>query len=141
MPATGIHHIALTVNNWELARDFYLKLSKEIGTRPFIENQGAPHAADNGRVLILAGNGFMYSIWEAKDEFKQHTHQYYSVGLHHFAFAADSAEAVDRLYNLLKVMNAEILEPPQEYPYVPGYYAVFFRDPDGMKLEYAHVPD
>jgi hypothetical protein len=37
-------------------------------------------------------------------------------------------------------MGADVLDPPQEYPYVPGYYAVFFRDPDGMKLEYVHIP-
>src|SRR5262245_59281807 len=37
-------------------------------------------------------------------------------------------------------MGADVLEPPQEYPYVPGYYAVFFRDPDGMKLEYVYIP-
>jgi hypothetical protein len=29
---------------------------------------------------------------------------------------------------------------PQEYTYSPGYYAVFFYDPDGMKLEILHVP-
>ena len=30
---------------------------------------------------------------------------------------------------------------PQEYGYLPGYYAVFFYDPDGIKLEILHVPD
>jgi hypothetical protein len=29
---------------------------------------------------------------------------------------------------------------PQEWPYVPGYYATFFPDPDGMKLEVVFVP-
>ena len=34
-----------------------------------------------------------------------------------------------------------ILDPPREYPhYVPGYYAVFFADPDGIKLELVHIP-
>ena len=27
-----------------------------------------------------------------------------------------------------------------EYAYIPGYYAVFFYDPDGIKLEIVHVP-
>ena len=26
-----------------------------------------------------------------------------------------------------------------EYPYAPGYYAVFFTDPDGIKLELVHM--
>jgi glyoxylase I family protein len=29
---------------------------------------------------------------------------------------------------------------PQAYWYQPGYYAVFFYDPDGLKLELVHVP-
>jgi hypothetical protein len=29
---------------------------------------------------------------------------------------------------------------PQEYTYSPGYYAVFFYDPDGLKLEILHTP-
>ena len=37
--------------------------------------------------------------------------------------------------------GATILDPPAEYPdYGKGYYAVFFADPDGMKLEYAFTP-
>ena len=37
--------------------------------------------------------------------------------------------------------RAEILDAPREYPkYEPGYYAVFFLDPDGLKLEYVFTP-
>ncbi|MGH7856992.1 MAG: hypothetical protein ACREQY_06630 [Candidatus Binatia bacterium] len=37
----------------------------------------------------------------------------------------------------------EILDPPAEYPqYAPaGYYAVFFADPDRVKLEYVYTPE
>jgi len=38
-------------------------------------------------------------------------------------------------------MGATILDAPAEYPiYGPNYYAVFFADPDGMKLELVHFP-
>jgi catechol 2,3-dioxygenase-like lactoylglutathione lyase family enzyme len=46
---------------------------------------------------------------------------------------------VDRLYELLKEMDARILDPPAVY-YQPDYYAVFFADPDGIKLELCHRP-
>ena len=36
--------------------------------------------------------------------------------------------------------EAQIESDPQEYTYMPGYYAVFFYDPDGLKLEIVHVP-
>jgi glyoxylase I family protein len=37
-------------------------------------------------------------------------------------------------------MDAEVIDAPAEYDYLPGYYAVYFLDPDGMKLEVAHTP-
>jgi hypothetical protein len=40
----------------------------------------------------------------------------------------------------LRVTGANIESGPQEYVYSLGYYAVFFYDPDGLKLEIVHVP-
>jgi len=34
-----------------------------------------------------------------------------------------------------------ITDPPREYPiYAPGYYAVFFLDPTGVRWELVHTP-
>ena len=55
------------------------------------------------------------------------------------AFVAESREDVDRLHELLVKIGANVLDPPGEY-YEGGYYAVFFADPDGLKLEYVHLP-
>jgi len=41
---------------------------------------------------------------------------------------------------LLVENGATVLNAPAEYDYEPGYYAVYFTDPDGMKLEFLHVP-
>jgi catechol 2,3-dioxygenase-like lactoylglutathione lyase family enzyme len=64
-------------------------------------------------------------------------------GLNHLAFRVDRREDVDRF-------RAEFLSPrkldtlygtPREFPeYRPGYYAVFFEDPDRLKLEVVHIP-
>lgn len=140
MAATGIHHVALTVNDWDRSRGFYSKLADALGATPIIDTAGPPHQEPDGRVLVFAGDGFMFSIWEAKREFRGNTFQFYNVGLHHYAFAAASRSDVDRLHAVLQGLHAEILDPPKEYDYVPGYYAVFFKDPNGIKLEYAFVP-
>jgi catechol 2,3-dioxygenase-like lactoylglutathione lyase family enzyme len=57
--------------------------------------------------------------------------------LHHLAFKASSRAEVDKLHLELKRIGATILNPPREYPeYTPaGYYAVFFKDPEGIKYE------
>ena len=64
----------------------------------------------------------------------------YAVGLHHLAWEAASRAAVDERASWLRGAGAEIESGPEEYAYLPGYYAVFFYDPDGMKLEIVHIP-
>ena len=137
---SGIHHIALVVNDWSVSEPFYLGLAKAVGAEPFIQATGAPHKDRDGRVLIFAGDGFMFSIWEASEANRGNTFTDYNVGLHHFAFQAPSRDAVDSLYETVKELGADIVDAPAEYEYVPGYYAVFFRDPNGIRLEYAHIP-
>ncbi|HJQ56693.1 MAG TPA: VOC family protein, partial [Vineibacter sp.] len=80
-------------------------------------------------------------IAKADGKGRARTHDRCSPGLHHVAWRAQSRADVDRLHLLLRAIGATILDPPAEYPqYSPGYYAVFFTDPDGLKLEYVHAP-
>ena len=60
--------------------------------------------------------------------------------LHHLAFGAESREEVDRLYDLVKeIPGVTIVSPPRFWAdYAPDYYAFFFKDPDGIKLEIVH---
>jgi glyoxylase I family protein len=62
-------------------------------------------------------------------------------GFHHLALRARSRDDVDRLHAFLVREGITVLDPPAAYPkYGPGYYAVFFADPDGMKLELVCFP-
>ena len=64
-------------------------------------------------------------------------------GLNHVALRVERRDDVDRF-------RKEFLQPrklgtlyrtPREFPeYRPGYYAVFFEDPDRLKLEVVHIP-
>jgi predicted lactoylglutathione lyase len=47
---------------------------------------------------------------------------------------------VDEIAAWVKENGGEIESEPREYDYTPGYYAVFFYDPDGIKLEVLHRP-
>jgi catechol 2,3-dioxygenase-like lactoylglutathione lyase family enzyme len=51
------------------------------------------------------------------------------------AFWVESAEEVDRLAEAAKQAGATELSGPKSMPYGPGYYAVFFADPAGNRLE------
>ena len=43
-----------------------------------------------------------------------------------------------RLSEIAGERGAQIESGPEEYDYMPGYYAVFFYDPDAIKLEIVH---
>lgn len=80
-------------------------------------------------------------IVRAEGDGKARRHDRYSPGLHHLALAAASRADVDGLHALLVHIGATVLDPPADYPeYGQGYYAVFFADPDGLKLEFVHPP-
>ena len=64
----------------------------------------------------------------------------YAVGIHHIAFKADSWAALNERYQWLLDNDVPIESPPQTYDYTDGYYACFFYDPDGIKLEIVHKP-
>ena len=61
-------------------------------------------------------------------------------GLHDLAFNADDRADVDRVHEHLDASGAEILDAPAAYDYAPGYYVVFFRNPDGSSSKAVHVP-
>jgi catechol 2,3-dioxygenase-like lactoylglutathione lyase family enzyme len=72
---------------------------------------------------------------------RKRAHDRYTPGLHHLALRAKSRKDVDALYAKLKKFGAKVLDAPAQYDdYGKGYYAVFFADPDGIKLEYAYTP-
>ncbi|HET8527943.1 MAG TPA: VOC family protein [Gaiellaceae bacterium] len=58
------------------------------------------------------------------------------------AFWVESAADVDRVAEVARDAGARELSGPKPMPYSPGYYAVFFADPSGNRLEvYVRPPD
>jgi catechol 2,3-dioxygenase-like lactoylglutathione lyase family enzyme len=130
-PAPGaLHHVDLTVGDFRRAKEFYAQVLPLMGFERLPKEFGA--VAWRGATII--------AIQPAKPEEKDRVHSRYAPGLHHLAFRAPSRAAVDALHGELRALGVTILDPPAEYPYSAGYYAVFFADPDGMKLEYVHCP-
>jgi catechol 2,3-dioxygenase-like lactoylglutathione lyase family enzyme len=137
----GVHHIDLTVKDARASRAFYESV---LGFMGYKLSAGNPFSADEtGFDFDLhAGDGFCsIGILSARGDNASRAHDRYSPGLHHVAWNAESRQDVDAMYAHLQSIGATILDPPAEYPkYGPTYYAVFFADPDGLKLEYVHKP-
>ena len=138
--ATGIHHISITVNDYERSKAFYERVFGYLGGHSVMEATGAPHKHEGCRMCLFVIGSVMIGVWEATPANRSQTFDRYSVGLHHTALAAPSREAVDELHRKLVADGVEILDPPTAYPaYGPTYYALSFADPDGMKLELVHT--
>ena len=133
MRSTGVHHVDLVVSSIERSLPFYRDLLGPLGWHWVSEVEG-----ERGETIwYFGGPGTGIGLRQAQTpgEFDR-----YRVGFHHLALEAASRAAVDERYAWLLEVGAEIETPPQEYGYIPGYYAVFFYDPDRIKLEIVNVP-
>ena len=134
MRGTGVDHFDLVVSDLERSLDFYRALLEPLGytgTGEIVGEQGE-------HVVYIGGKGVVpFSLRQARTP---GTYDRYRVGIHHVAFEAWSRGLVDERAAWLAERGAEIESQPQEYGYMPGYYALFFYDPDGIKLEIVHVP-
>jgi len=135
MRTSGVFHVDLVVSSIERSLPFYRELLAPLGFHRIGEVEG-----ERGETIwYLSGPGSSIGLREAQSEREQPVDRY-EVGLHHLAVEASSRAAVDERGVWLRSQGVEIESGPEEYGYSPGYYAVFFSDPDGIKLEIVHVP-
>ena len=127
-----MHHVDLTVSDLERSTRFYDEVLLVLG---FTRRR---HPSE---VPLWRGAVVEIGLVAAHADDGARAHDRYSPGLHHLAFGAPDRAAVDRAHERLVALGVTILDPPADYPqYEPGYHAVFFADPDGMKLEYVYTP-
>jgi catechol 2,3-dioxygenase-like lactoylglutathione lyase family enzyme len=121
----GIDHIVLRVSDFEVSRRFYDRLLTFLG---FVEEW------DLGRTV--GWNNGVTMVWVVEAEPGAKAHHTGDIGFHHYALELGAPEDVDELGAFLEREGATIVDPPADYPsYGEGYRAVFFLDPDGLKLE------
>jgi len=131
MEALALDHVDLTVGRLSRSIPFYTTVLTALG---FSRVDSQVYVAwSNGRVNI----GLREASVEHADRGADRT----VPGLHHLALRARARADVDELYDLLQRNDFTVLDAPRAYPeYGPAYYAVYFADPDGLKLEFVHFP-
>jgi catechol 2,3-dioxygenase-like lactoylglutathione lyase family enzyme len=129
---TFVHHLRLSVRDVAASRAFYDPWLQLLGFAEVARVDGGASwgkAAPGGRTQWLI-------LTPARSK---RAHDLLAPGLHHVAFDADSRADVDEVGVVLVALGAEILQGPREYDHEPDRYAVFFLDPDGLKLEVINV--
>jgi glyoxylase I family protein len=122
----GIDHIYVAVLDLTRSERFYDRVMGVLGFRKnTFPNEGDHH-------IQYYNRHFGYVLRPARTA---RPHDPLSPGLHHFCFRVEDAATVDAVARRLTEEGVSC-SPPQLYPeYAPDYYATFFSDPDGIRLE------
>lgn len=126
MDVIGIDHIYLAVSDFAASEAFYDAVMRALGfyksDRPI---GGERHAHYFNRALQL-------SIRPARSA---SAHDPYAPGLHHLCLQVAAPGDVEAAHARLHGLGIAAT-PPRTYPeYSADYYATFFTDPDGIRLE------
>lgn len=123
----GIDHVYLAVRDLERSRRFYDAVMRVLGYAK-LESPvaGEPHVHYYNRQ-------FGFSLRPARAGTPDHDP--YAPGLHHFCFRVVDERAVDRAARELAEAGIAVTAPRLNLEYAPDYYAAFFDDPDGIRLE------
>ena len=123
-----LHHVEIYVSDLERSTSFWNWFLKELGYEPF-------QKWDKGQSWKL-GETYLVFV-QTEERFLDIPYRRCRAGLNHLAFHASSCKRVDEMANNLKERGISILYENQ-HPLAGGnhHYAVYFEDPDRIKVEF-----
>jgi catechol 2,3-dioxygenase-like lactoylglutathione lyase family enzyme len=122
----GLDHIYVSVTDLARSESFYDRIMPALGFRKnsFL-NDGDQH-------IQYYNRHFGFVLRPAK---RKVAHDPSAPGLHHFCLRVEDARTVEAIARRFEELGVDC-SAPQLYPeYAPDYYAIFFNDPDGIRLE------
>jgi catechol 2,3-dioxygenase-like lactoylglutathione lyase family enzyme len=128
----GVAHVILTAGDFARSTAFWRAMIDYLELKLVLDSEHMLYGV-GGRTAIGIRAG---SPENAGKRFDQG-----APGLHHACFRMRDRAAVDRVHAFLADRDdIRIVHDPQEEPWAPGYYSVLFEDPDGIRIEFNHVP-
>ncbi|SDJ15935.1 VOC family protein [Salimicrobium halophilum] len=122
-----LHHVEIYVSDLEKSKAFWGWFLVELGYESFQQ-------WDNGHSWKL-GETYLVFV-QTESEYLDVPYHRRRTGLNHLAFHASSRNRVDEIREMLKKWEVPMLYE-KDYPYAGGedHYAVYFEDPDRIKVE------
>lgn len=122
-----LHHVEIYVSHLEASKAFWGWLLEQLNYTVYQEwSQG-----------ISYKNGETYLVFVQTEEgYKDIPYHRCGTGLNHLSFHGETRAFVDEMTTRLQERGVEMLYMDR-HPYAGGqdYYAVFFEDPDRIKVE------
>jgi glyoxylase I family protein len=138
-PPSKVSHVDLVVSSIERSLRFCRGLLEPIGWTGLREVRG--ERGETIHYLSVEGPGVAASAYARSTPTDTRFHMTATPSAYTTScFDVPSREVVDKRAQWLRRQGAQIESGPAGYEYTPGYYAVFFYDPDGIKLELLHRP-
>ena len=122
-----LHHIELYVKDLNKSKEFWGWLLDELGYKEYQKwEQGISYILEKTYIVFV----------QVEERFLDIPYHRCRPGLNHLAFHGGSKAFVDKVTLKLREKNVKILyEDKHPYAGGEGYYAVYFEDPDRMKVE------
>lgn len=123
----GIDHIYITVSDLQHSESFYDQvLLVALGFRK------SKFSLDDEPHVQYFNRYFGYVLRPSRSSNKRDC---YAPGLHHFCFRVESVDDVVAVANQLRAAGVKTSEARHYPEYAPDYWATYFTDPDGIRLE------
>ncbi|MCB2829330.1 VOC family protein [Streptococcus dysgalactiae] len=122
-----LHHVEVYVSNLAKSREFYEPLLIKLGYYPYQEWEDGFSFKKSEHYIVFV---------QTPAEFLEVGYHRCRIGLNHLAFYGGSRKQVDQLRKDLITRSVNLLYEDR-YPYAGGenHYALYFEDPDGIKIE------
>ena len=126
-----LSHIEVNVSDLKKSSEFWGWFLTSLGYQPY-------QSWDQGKSWKLDATYFV--IVQVEDRFKNNIYHRKNVGLNHLAFHAESPADVEAMATALKNRGVTILYPDRDsHAGGKNNHAVFFEDPDRIKVEYVAI--
>ena len=131
----GLAHVDIVCSDVATSIAFYLDVLGPLGLQPAVTFPG--ERGETIHYLRFPGvNRGSLGLRGASGPEAAQPFALYAPGLHHVALAVESRADVDLAHTRALAAGATVLHSPQPFErYHPEYYATFFLDPDGFRIE------
>ena len=137
----GIGHVDLVCRDLERSLAFYAAVFGPLGLEPPVTVEGERGEEIHYHRFPQRRSG-SFGLRQASGPEAEQPFELYAPGFHHVSFAVESRADVDAAHASAIAAGAEILHAPRLFSqYRDDYYATFFLDPDGFRLEVATARD
>ncbi|MGD1018832.1 MAG: VOC family protein [Verrucomicrobiia bacterium] len=123
----GIDHIYVTVSDLRRSEKFY------DGVMRLLDFRKGTGSVDGEPCIHYYNRCFQYTLRQARAGAP--VHEPLAPGLNHLCFQVAERSDVDATARGLRSLGITVSEPRVYPEYAPDYYAIYFADPDGIRLE------